>query len=111
MKSIMMIYRLAFLIALLVGLGRLFHFYPMSTTLRDVHIVAGLIMLVAAVWLAIDTKQTGAWVGALLVLAGGILPLYSKGDPLSVRIFHVAIMVVAVGLAEMAASRATRLKA
>lgn len=111
MKGTLMIFRLAFLIALLVGLGGLFQFYAMSPTLRDVHIVAGLIMLVAMIWVAIEAKNAVAWVGVLLVVASGILPLISSGDPLSIRIFHIVIMIVAVGLAEMAAARTNRVKA
>lgn len=110
MKSTQMIFRLAFLVALVVGLGGLFHLFAMNTTVRDVHIVSGLIMLVAIGWLAIETKSPIVIVSALLVVAGGIIPLVSPSDPLSIRIFHIAIMVVAVGLAEMGVGRTVRNK-
>lgn len=105
-----MIFRLAFLVALLVGLGGLFHWYPLSTTLSDVHIVAGLIMLVSIIWLAIETKSAIVVVSAILVVAGGLMPLLSTADPLSIRIFHIVIMIVAIGLAEMGVARAVRHK-
>ena len=108
MKSTLMIFRLAMLIALLVGLGGLFGFYPMSPLLRDVHIVAGIIVLVAVAWLTFQVKNAVVGIAALLILAGGLLPLLSPADPLSVRIFHLVIMIVAVGLAEMGVGRATR---
>lgn len=110
MKSTQMIFRLAFLVALVVGLGGLFHFYPVTATLRDVHIVSGLIMLVAIAWLAVETKSPVVMVSAVLVVAGGIIPLVSSADPLNIRIFHIVIMVVAVGLAEIGVARSLRQK-
>lgn len=103
-----MILRLAFLVALVVGLGGLFNLYHMTPTLRDVHIVAGLIMLIAIIWLAVEIKNAVLMVAAVLVLAGGLIPLLSTADPLSIRIFHIVIMVVAIGLAEMGVSRSTK---
>lgn len=106
-----MIFRLAFLIALLVGLGGMFHFYQMTPVLRDVHIVAGIMVFVSVAWLTFQVKNATMAVSALLILAGGIIPLASTADPLSMRIFHLAIMVVAVGLAEMSMGRVKRAQA
>lgn len=108
MKGTLSIFRLAFVVALLVGLGGLFHVYPMSRTLIDTHIVAGLIMLVAVVWLAIDTKATLVVVSAILIIASGLIPILSIKDPLTVRIFHIVIMIAAVGLVEMGVARFQR---
>lgn len=108
MKGTLMIFRLAVAIALLVGLGGLFGLYPMSPVLRDVHIVAGIIVLVSVAWMAFQVKNATVGVAALLVLLGGILPLVSRADSLAMRVFHLVIMIVAVGLAEMGVARASR---
>ncbi|MCY0897807.1 MAG: hypothetical protein OWU33_02540 [Firmicutes bacterium] len=108
MKATAMIFRLSFLIALLVGVGGLFHFYTMTHTMIDVHIVAGLMMLVALAWMAWDTKSPVVGIAVLLVLAGGALPLVSPADPLTVRMFHLIIMIVAVALAEMGLAQTLR---
>ncbi len=108
MKGSLMIFRLAVVIALLVGLGGLFGIYAMTPVLQDVHIVAGIIVLVAVAWLAFQVKNATVAMGALLVLLGGLLPLVVRGDSLGIRIFHLVIMLVAVGLAEMGVARALR---
>lgn len=108
MKQTMMIFRLAFVIALLVGLGGLLGFYPMSPVLMDVHIVAGLIALVSAAWVFVETKNPPAGLGALLILVGGLLALLSPSDTLTVRLFHVIIIIVGIGLVEMGVARSQR---
>ncbi len=108
MKRNLMIFRVAFLVALVVGLGNLFHVYAMSSTLLDVHIVAGLIMLVALVWIAVETKNAVVVISALLVVASGILALTSTAASLVTDIFHIGLMFVAVALVEVAVGRMTR---
>ncbi|NMP23387.1 hypothetical protein [Sulfobacillus harzensis] len=108
MKGTQMILRLAFVIALLVGLGGLLGFWAMTPVLRDVHIVTGLMVLVSAGWLAFQVKNPTVAVGALLILLGGILPLIMSADSLAVRVFHLVVMIVALGLVEMGVGRALR---
>lgn len=108
MKGTLMVFRLAVVIALLVGLGGLFGVYPMSPVLTDVHIVAGIMVLVSVVWLFLQTKTPVLAIAALLVLLGGLLPMVSRADSLGVRMFHVVVMLVAVGLAEMGVGRFNR---
>ncbi len=108
MKGTQMIMRLAFVIALLVGLGGLLGFWAMTPVLLDVHIVAGLMVLISAGWLAFQVKNPTVGVGALLVLLSGLLPLILRADSLGVRIFHFVVMIVAVGLVEMGVGRSTR---
>ncbi len=110
MKGTLNIFRLAFFVALVVGLGGLFHLYPMSRTLIDTHIVAGLIMLVTAIWLAIDTKATLVVVAAILIIAGGLIPILSTEDSFTVRIVHIVITLAAIGLVEMGIARFQRRK-
>lgn len=108
MKGTVMIFRLSFLIALLVGLGGLFHVYPLTSTLRDVHILAGLIMWVAVIWMAVETRSPLVMIAAALILAAGLIALVSTAEPLSIRLFHLVIMLVAVGMTEMGVARAVR---
>jgi len=107
MKPALMVFRLAVLIALLLGLGELLGFYHMTPLLRDVHIGAGLIVLATGAWLSSLTRQPLAWVATLLILIGGILPLALPPHP-NVGWFHLIIMLLAVGLIEMVASRVKR---
>lgn len=108
MKGTFMMFRTSVLIALLVGLGGLFHVYPMTPTLIDVHIVAGIIVLVTVSWTAIQVKNAAVGVAAFLILLGGLLPLLPTKNGLNTNIFHLVIMIVAIGLAEMGISRARR---
>lgn len=103
-----MIFRLAFLVALVVGLGSLFHLYTVTASLIDVHIVAGFVMLAAIAWLAIDTRSLTVVISGLMVVGAGIMPLLSIHDRLYIRVLHLAIMVVAVGLTEMGVARVRR---
>ncbi|PSR22202.1 MAG: hypothetical protein C7B45_07455 [Sulfobacillus acidophilus] len=103
-----MIFRVAFLVAFVVGLGNLFHVYTMSATLLDVHIVAGLIMLVALAWIAVETKNAVVVIAGILVIAGGILALTSAAASLLPNLFHVGLMLLAVALVEVAVGRTSR---
>lgn len=107
MKGNITIFRVAFLVALVVGLGHLFHVYPPSATLTDVHVVAGLIMLVALIWIAVETKNAVVVIAAILVIASGILPFTATAAPWLMAGFHIGLMVVAVILVEVAVSRTT----
>ncbi|MCY0877457.1 MAG: hypothetical protein OWU84_00705 [Firmicutes bacterium] len=108
MKATAMIFRLSFLVALVIGLGGLFHFLPMTRTMVEVHIVVGLMMLVSIAWLAWETKSAALGVAAVILMAAGALPLVSPADPLTVRLVHLVMIIVAVAVAEMGLGQATR---
>ncbi len=108
MKATLAIFRLSFLVSLLVGIGSLVHAFPMSRTLLDVHIVSGLIVFASALWLAVETKSAVIIISVLLIIGGALVSIMSKADPLAVRIFHLTILVVAVLLAEIGVRESMR---
>lgn len=103
-----MVFRLAVVIALLIGLGDLFHFYTMTPVLLDVHIVAGLMVLIAVAWMAWQVKSAVVGLAALLLLLGGLVPLVLHPMTLAIGLFHLLVMLVAIGLAEMGVARSRR---
>lgn len=101
MKVNRMIFRLAVAIALLIGLGDWFQFYPMSNTLIDVHIVVGIIVLVSGAFVARASRQPLAWVGVLLVLVSGVLALSTHPMTPLMGVIHLVVILVGIGLIEM----------
>ena len=108
MKTTLAIFRLSFLVALFVGIGGLTHLLPLSPTLLDIHIVSGLIMLVSALWLAVETKSVVIIIAVLLIIGGGLVSIMSKADPFAVQVFHMAILIVAYLLAEVGVRESLR---
>jgi hypothetical protein len=98
-KRNLMILRTAFLIALVVGAGGLFHVYAMTPIVRDVHIVAGIIVFAVALWLATSVKKPLAWVAVVVLFVFGLWPLVFRVTAPWIWL-HIAAMVIAVGLLE-----------
>ncbi|MCL4496397.1 MAG: hypothetical protein M1294_16540 [Firmicutes bacterium] len=75
-KFNMMVLRVAFLIALLLGLGSMLHIFRFTIVTLDLHIAAGVIVAVVIWFLAISLgrrklKGTGSlWTAAILMLIG-----------------------------------------
>ncbi|AUW94191.1 hypothetical protein [Sulfobacillus sp. hq2] len=113
-KITQMILRLAFLVALIIGLGGMFGWFALNRATVDLHIVSGIIVLGAMITVASSigkARKPGAgalWTGAVLVAVGGLmgLTLHIRGNALG--IVHLLLMLVAMGLAEMGASRAKK---
>lgn len=108
MKLTLMILRLAFVIALLVGLGDLFGVYHPGPVLRDVHIVAGLIFFASILGVAATGRSPMAWVAAALVFIGGLWALMVSTVGPSLGLVHLVLMVIAIGLVESSANRTRR---
>lgn len=100
--------RTAFLLALLLGLGDLFGWLPTGPVTVDLHIVAGIIVLAAMLGLAVATRCPVAYAAAALVAAGGALGLAVAIQGTALGLVHLGVMVVAIGMTEMAAARFKR---
>ncbi len=113
-KFNMMVLRVAFLIALLLGLGSMLHIFRFTIVTLDLHIAAGVIVAVVIWFLAISLGQrklkgTGSlWTAAILMLIGGIVGLVFSIHSVAWGTAHLIIMVVAMILAEIGASTAIR---
>jgi hypothetical protein len=111
-KGGMMLVRIGFLVALVLGLGLLLDVLP-RTGVREVHMLAGVLVLVG-IWIAAirlsGQKRQGmgpVWGAAVLALVGaamGILAMLGKGS----GIMHMVVMLVTIGLAEMGVGRANK---
>ena len=105
-----LIMRVAFLVALLLGLGSMLHIFHFTIVTLDLHIAAGLIVAIVIWFLAISfsrrkSKGRGAlWLAAVLMVIGGIVGLFFSITSGALGITHLIIMVVAMILAEMGAS-------
>ncbi len=113
-KFNIMIMRVAFLIALLLGLGNMLHIFHFTVVTLDVHIAAGLIVAVVIWFLAISlgrykSKGIGSlWAAAILMIIGGVVGLFFSTTSSASGIAHLIIMVVAMVLAEIGASTAVK---
>lgn len=114
LKFNVMIMRIAFLIAFLLGLGSLFNVFHFTATTLDVHIAAGIIVAIVMWFLAITlsrTKQRGSgamWAAAILIVIGGFIGLFFSVKSNALGITHMVIMIIAMGLAEMGSSLAKK---
>lgn len=113
-KVTQMILRTAFLLALVIGLGGMFGWLPFTPATVDLHIASGIIVAISMAALAANIgrfRRPGAavlWTGVLLVVAGGFMALYWHIAGNALGLAHLALMLVAMGLAEMGAARAKR---
>lgn len=105
MKKVLMMMRVALLIALVIGLGEMFSFYSATPVLIDVHIAAGIVVLAAMITIARTSRQSVAWIGVVLVAIGGVEAWMSTNMSMATGLVHLALIVVGVGLTEMSASR------
>lgn len=117
LKFATMFLRTAFLLALLLGLGDMFGLWSTSPTLVDAHIIAGLLFL-GAIWvLATRVNKTipGAsgplWAALFITLVGAVIALFMRISGNLLGVLHLVLMLVAMGLAEMALARAKRKQA
>jgi hypothetical protein len=114
LKFDQMILLLAFLIALLFGLGGLFNWLPFTPTTVDLHIVSGIIMAIAILVLAISISRAGKpgaaalWIGFAAIFIGGLMGLFLHIGGNFLGIIHLTLMLIAMGLAEMGASVAKK---
>lgn len=104
--------RAGLVVALLLGLGDLTGWFPFSPTVLAVHIAAGVAVLVGIARLAARAEAHAArrlWIALTLAVigAGFGLALRISGGPYD-GLIHLALMLVAVGLAEMRAGRPAR---
>lgn len=114
LKINVMIMRVAFLIAFLLGLGNLFSVFRLTGTTLDVHIVCGIIVAVVMWFLAITlsrNKQQGRgalWAAAILIVLGGLVGLFGSIKSNALGIAHLIIMLLAMVIAEMGTTQAKR---
>lgn len=99
------ILRVSFLVALVAGLGDLFHWFPAGRTVVDLHIGAGIVLFAAVVGLYSAVKSRPAFISLVFVVIGGLVGLIIPGHGLGLGVLHLFIMLIAIGLAEMAGSQ------
>jgi hypothetical protein len=111
-KSGMMLVRLGFLVALVLGLGRLTGTWTSGAVLQW-HMLAGILVLIG-IWTATirlaAQKRSGmgpVWGAAVLALVGAGLGPAALGGALPSYV-HILIMLVTIGLAEMGVGRANK---
>lgn len=110
-----MLIRGGFVVALLLGVGQWLGWLSPNGLWTDLHMVAGLCVLVG-IWMAAFSTRTragktvaGTWVAAVFVVIGAGLGLVIRGHAtLATAWLHVVLMVIAVALVEMATARARR---
>ncbi|MDA8194011.1 MAG: hypothetical protein M0Z53_08445 [Thermaerobacter sp.] len=102
---LLMLMRTSFLFALVLGLGDMFGWFPMTKLLLVVHIVFGLEVLVAAALIAAVSRQPAAWIGVGVIVVAGVSSVFLVSSNITLGLSHLASMVIAVGLVEMAAAR------
>lgn len=105
-----MLSRIGFSLAFVLGLTFLFDLFA-AGSLVMLHMLAGIITL-AGIWLvtfrlaALKRPRVGPlYAAAGLAAIGGAMGLGVIGEP---GVAHMAVMIAAVGLAEMGAARANR---
>lgn len=110
----MMVTRLGFVFALLLGMGLMFGYaIENREQLLALHLVAGL-MVLGGIWATTIRfamlKRSGMnvlWAGATLAFVGAALGLASMMG-LGAGIIHLLLMLATVGLAEAGAARVNR---
>lgn len=109
-----MFYRTAFMLALLLGIGDMFGFWPSTRLLVDTHIIAGLLFL-GSVWvLATKVSKTTPrasgplWAALFMILVGAVIALFMNISGNLLGILHLVLMLIAMGMVEMGVARAKR---
>lgn len=107
-----MLWRLAVVVALILGLLLLFGVLPSSAAMQGIHMLFGIVLL-GSIWYACARtlgRPPGMLllVAAILTLIGAVLGGIFQGNGGTwLNILHPLLMVAAVALAEMAMTRRT----
>lgn len=103
----MMLVRLGAVVAIVLGLGRMAGLWSFAS-LGGVHILAGALVLLGALVAGIRMMSLGK--GAVMLLGGVVIGM--AGAAVALRgmsgVFHLLLMVAAVGMAEANAAKLKR---
>lgn len=105
--------RLGFVLALILGLGGLFGWWSMhSTAVLVLHMIFGAVFAIsiwAAAALSRGRGRTGLWVGSFFADLAIVLAVFQLVNNVSLWVYwHPILMVLALGMAEIGASRDRR---
>ncbi len=114
LKIDQMILRLAFLVALFIGLAAMFNWIPFTPATLKLHIISGLIVAIAILVLAIAVSRAGKpgaaalWIGFAAIIIGGLLGLFWHISGNFLGVIHLILMLLAISLAEMGGATAKK---
>lgn len=113
MRKFLMASRLSFVLALILGLGGVFGWWSVTSTgVLVLHIVFGAVFAIS-IWgaaaLARGRGRISIWIGAFFADLGIVLALLELINHVPIWVYwHPILMLLAIGTAEMGASRERR---